>query len=102
MAYSTLPIAGVGLTTTTPISFSYTNGTTLENIPAFGPLGSQTFGSDGKRYVFAQAGAAISASTATCSINASTFVATGSAGSYTSPAVALASGDYAWFSATSV
>ena len=102
MAYSVLPIAGINLATTTPIEFAYTNGTTAESIPNFGPLGAETFGSDGKRYVFAQAGAAISASTATCSINASTFVATGSAGSYTSPAVALASGDYAWFSATSV
>ena len=63
---------------------------------------SETFGSDGKRYVFAQAGAAITASTATCSINASTFVVTASGGSYTSPAVAVASGEYAWFSATSV
>jgi len=60
------------------------------------------FGSDGKRYVLARAGAAITASTATCSINASTFVATASAGSYLSPAVAVASGDFAWFSATSV
>ena len=102
MAYSTLPIAGVNLVTTVPISFAYTNGTTAEVIPNMGPLGTQTFGSDGKRYVLAQAGAAITASTATCSINASTFVATGSAGSYTSPAVALASGDYAWFAATSV
>jgi len=102
MAYSVLPIAGVNLTTTTPVDFSLTNGTTAEVIPAFGPLGAETFGSDGRRYVFATAGAAITASTTTCSINASTFVATGSAGSYTSPAVALASGDYAWFSATSV
>ena len=102
MAYSTLPIAGINLTTVTPVDFTLVNGSTTEVIPSFGPLGAETFASDGKRYVFAQAGAAISASTATCSINASTFVATGSAGSYTSPAVALASGDYAWFSATSV
>lgn len=102
MAYTTLPIAGVSLTGTTPIEFAYVNGATAESIPNFGPLGAQTFANDGKRYVFAQAGAAITASTATCSINASTFVATGSAGSYTSPAVALASGDYAWFAATSV
>jgi hypothetical protein len=102
MAYSTLPIAGVSLDTTTPIEFAYVNGATAESIPNFGPLGAQTFGSDGKRYVFAQAGAAITASTATCSVNASTFVATASAGSYLSPAVALASGDYAWFAATSV
>ena len=31
-----------------------------------------------------------------------TFVATGSAGTYLSPAVDLASGDYAWFSKASV
>jgi hypothetical protein len=102
MAYSTLPIAGINLATTVPIEFAYTEGTTAISIPNMGPLGTQTFGSDGKRYVLAQAGAAITASTATCSVNASTFVATGSAGSYLSPAVALASGDYAWFAATSV
>lgn len=102
MAYSTLPIAGVGLTTTTPISFSYTNGTTLENIPAFGPLGSQTFGSDGKRYVFGQAAATITPSTTACTVNASTFQVTGSGGSYVSPAVSMVSGDFGWFAATSV
>ena len=102
MAYSVLPIAGINLTTTTPIDFAYTNGSTAESIPAFGPLGAETFGSDGLRYVFAQAGGAITASTTTCSINVTTFVATGSAGTYTSPAVDLASGDYAWFSKASV
>ena len=102
MAYSITPLSGINLNTTTPISFAYTNGATAESIPAFGPLGAEVFGSDGKRYVFAQAGGAITASTATCSINASTFVATGSAGSYLSPGVTLASGDYAWFSKASV
>ena len=98
MAYSVLPISGCDLNNTVPISFSYTNGSTAESIPAFGPLGAETFGSDGLRYVFAQAGGAITASTTTCSINVTTFVATGSAGTYLSPAVDLASGDYAWFS----
>ena len=98
MAYTITPLSGVNLVSTTTTNTN-SAGTA---IPTFGPLGAEVFGSDGKRYVFAQAGAAITASTATCSINASTFVATGSAGSYTSPAVALASGDYAWFSATSV
>ena len=102
MAYSVLPIAGINLATTTPVDFALTNGTTAEVIPAFGPLGAETFGSDGRRYVFATAGAAITASTATCSINASTFVATGSAGTYLAPATAMASGDYGWFSAASV
>ena len=98
MAYTITPLSGVNLVSTTTTNTN-SAGTA---IPTFGPLGAEVFGSDGKRYVFAQAGAAITASTATCSINASTFVATGSAGSYTSPAVALASGDYAWFAATSV
>jgi len=98
MAYSLLPIAGVDL-----VNLANTNpnsaGTT---IPTEGPLGLETFGSDGLRDVFAQAGAAITASTATCSINASTFVATGSAGTYLSPTTAMASGDYGWFSKASV
>ncbi len=98
MAYSVSHQAGVNLVTTVTTNTN-SAGTA---IPTMGPLGDQVFGSDGKRYVLAKAGAAITASTATCSINASTFVATGSAGSYTSPAVDLASGDYAWFAATSV
>jgi hypothetical protein len=98
MSYSITPTAGINLdyeVQTNPNSA----GT---GVPVNGPLGSQVFGSDGKRYVLARAGAAITASTATCSINASTFVVTPSAGSYASPAVALASGDYAWFAAASV
>lgn len=99
MAYSVTPISGVGLTVTVPTNLA-TDGSTL--IPIMGPLGVQVFGSDGKRYVLAKAGATISASTAVCSVDPTTFVATASGGAYTSPAVALASGDYAWFSAASV
>jgi hypothetical protein len=98
MSYNITPTSGINLdyvVETNPNSAGVA-------IPVNGPLGSQVFGSDGKRYVLAVAGAAVTASTATCSINASTFVATASAGSYLSPAVALASGDYAWFAATSV
>ncbi len=101
MPYSVLPIAGVDLNTTTPISFSYTNGTTAVSIPDFAPLGTQTFGNDGFRYVFAQAGVAIAASTATCVINASTFQVTLGAGTYVAGA-SMASGDYGWFSKASV
>jgi len=54
------------------------------------------------RYVFAKAGAAITATLTTCTVNASTFVATASGGTYTSPATAMASGDYGWFSKASV
>jgi hypothetical protein len=98
MSYNITPTSGINLddkVQTNPNSA----GT---GVPVNGPLGSQVFGSDGKRYVLGVAGAAVTASTATCSINASTFVVTASGGSYTSPAVALASGDYAWFAATSV
>ena len=98
MAYTITPLSGVNLVSTTTTN---PNSAGVE-IPTFGPLGAEVFGSDGKRYVFAKAGGAITASTATCSINASTFVVTASGGAYTSPAVAVASGEYAWFSATSV
>ena len=92
MAFTVLPIAGVDLTKVYPAG----------EVPTFGPLAAETFASDGRRYVFAKAGEAIAASTATCSINTTTFVATGSAGTYVGPTTALVSGDYAWFSATSV
>ena len=98
MAYSIAPLSGIALNTTTTTNTN-SAGTA---IPTFGPLGAEVFGSDGKRYVFAKAGASITASTAVCTVNASTFVATASGGSYTSPAVDLVSGDYAWFSAASV
>jgi len=94
MAFTVLPIAGVDLVSTQTV--------VPPNLPSFGPLGAETFGSDGKRYVFAQAGEAIAASTATCSINTTTFVATGSAGTYAGPTTAMASGDYGWFSKASV
>ena len=65
-------------------------------------LGTQVFGSDGRRYVYAQANATITASTAVCTVNATTFLATASGGSYRSPAVAMATGDRGWFSAAAV
>jgi hypothetical protein len=98
MAYSVLPIAGVDLYNTTTTNPNSAN----VNIATFGPLGAETFGSDGFRYVFAQAGVAIAASQATCIINASTFQVTlGATGTYLSGA-SMASGDYGWFSKASV
>jgi hypothetical protein len=97
MAFTTLPIAGVDLVDTQTVAEqATTNGVT------FGPLGVQTFGNDGLRYVWAKAGEAITASTATCSINTTTFVATASAGTYKAPVFTMASGDYGWFSKASV
>lgn len=98
MSYSVTPLAGINLDSTV----DYNENSAGTDIPTVGPLGLQVFGSDGLRYVLGLAGAAITASTATCSINASTFVATASGGTYLSPAVAVASGDYAWFSKASV
>lgn len=65
-------------------------------------LGTQVFGSDGRRYVYAQANATITAATAVCTVNATTFLATATGGAYRSPAVAMATGDRGWFSAASV
>lgn len=98
MAYSITPTAGIDL-----VNLTNTNTNSAGTaIPVNGPLGSEVFGSDGKIYVFAKANASIPASTAVCTINASTFLATASGGSYTSPATAMVSGDYGWFSKASV
>ena len=97
MAFSITPLAGIDLYNTTQVNPN-SAGT---SVPTFGPTGAEVFGSDGKRYVFAQAGVAIAASTATCVVNASTFVATLGVGSYMSGA-SMASGDYGWFGIASV
>jgi len=98
MAYSVTPLAGIDLE---EITTTNTNSANVA-IPTFGPLGTQVFGSDGKRYVFAKAGATIAASTTVCDINTTTFVVAATGGTYTSPTVALASGNFAWFSKASV
>jgi hypothetical protein len=98
MAYTITPLAGIDLVDTQTVA----EQALLSGLVTFGPLGAEVFASDGRRYVWAKAGAAITANTATCSINASTFVATASAGTYLAPTTAMASGDYGWFSAASV
>jgi hypothetical protein len=98
MAYSVSPVIGtsIGYTVTTN-----PNSAGVE-IPTEGPLGLQVFRSDGKLYVLGKANASIPASTAVCTVNATTFLVTASGGAYTSPAVALVSGDFAWFGKASV
>jgi hypothetical protein len=64
--------------------------------------GHEQFGDDGKLYVFAQASGAIPGATAVCGINTSTFAASATGGAYTSPAAAMATGDYGWFGKQSV
>lgn len=65
-------------------------------------LGAQIFATNGQRYVYAQAGDTISANTAVCDINTTTFVVASSGGTYKSPPVAMANGDRGWFAKASV
>lgn len=98
MAFTITPLAGIDLVDIQTVA----EQTTLSGLVTFGPLGAEVFASDGLRYVWAKAGEAITASTATCSINTTTFVATASAGTYKAPVTTMASGDYGWFSKASV
>ena len=97
---STTGIVGAGLNVAYLAANLPTNSAGTA-IPPF-KIGTVTFGDDGLEYVFAKANATITASTAVCTVNASTFLVTASGGSYTSPATALASGDFAWFAKASV
>ncbi len=95
--FSVTPILGVDL-----------NGITLDADVGSGgsedapQLGTQVFATNGKRYVYGEANASISASTAVCTVNATTFLVTASGGAYTSPATNMVAGDRGWFSAASV
>jgi hypothetical protein len=97
MAYTVSPAAGVDLTNTI-LATDITSG--ARTVPHL--LGTEIFSSDGKIYVFGKANASISASTTACTVSASTFLVTASGGSYTSPATAMVTGDYGWFSKASV
>ena len=88
MAFSTLPLSGIALSQ-------------VDTAPGF-TLGTQTFGSDGKLYVYAVAGANISANDSDCAVDATTFVVAASGGAYKAPSNAVASGSYAWFGKASV
>jgi hypothetical protein len=98
MAYSTLPIAGIDLEVTQTAAEIVINGEPAN----FGPLGTQTFASDGKRYVWAVAAATIAPSTTVCNIDTTAFTVAATGGAYISPAVSMVSGDYGWFSKASV
>lgn len=96
--FTVTPLLGVDVNSTT-LAADVGPSSGAEDAPQ---LGTQVFGSNGKRYVYAQANASISASTAVCDINVTTFLVAASGGGYTSPAVAMASGDRGWFSKASV
>jgi len=95
--FTVLPILGVDLNTITLAADVGPAGS--EDAPQ---LGVVVHGSDGRRYVYAQAGATIAAATAVCAINTTTFVASATGGSYRSPAVAMATGDRGFFSVANV
>jgi hypothetical protein len=98
MAYSTLPIAGIDLT-----SIQSAAQIALQGEPAnFGPLGTETFASDGLRYVWAKAAATIAPSTTVCNIDTTAFTVAATGGAYISPAVSMVAGDYGWFGKASV
>jgi hypothetical protein len=96
--FTVTPVAGCDLATIT-LAADVTGNTGAEDAPQ---LGTQVFGSNGRIFVYAQANATISASTSVCTVNATTFLVTASGGAYTSPAVAMASGDRGWFSRAGV
>jgi len=98
MAYSTLPIAGIDLEVTQTAAEIVINGEPAN----FGPLGTQTFASDGLRYVWAVAAATIAPSTTVCAIDTTAFTVAATGGAYISPAVSMVSGDYGWFGKASV
>lgn len=92
MAFSVTPTSGINFDAVYPTTADAT----------IGPLGLEVFGSDGKIYVLAKAGANIAASTAVCAIDPATFVAAATGGAYASPATALVTGNVAWFGKASV
>jgi len=96
MAYSVTPLVGIDLVNTVT-AVQITAGYPINQL-----LGVQVWGSDGLLYVFGKANATITASTTACTVNATTFLVTASGGSYTSPATAMVTGDYGWFSKASV
>jgi hypothetical protein len=96
MAYSVTPLVGIDLVNTVT-AVQITAGYPINQL-----LGVQVWGSDGLLYVFGKANASITATTTACTVNASTFLVTASGGSYTSPATAMVTGDYGWFSKASV
>lgn len=96
--YSVTPLLGVDLTSIT-LAADVGPASGAEDAPQ---LGTQVFGSNGRIYVYAQANATITASTTVCNINTTTFLVAASGGAYTSPAVAMATGDRGWWSKAGV
>lgn len=97
MAFCVTPNIGFDLTNTI-LATDIASG--ARQVPV--NLGEVVNGSDGKIYVFAKANGSITASTAVCTVNAATFLATNSGGAYTSPATNMVINDSGWFSKVGV
>jgi hypothetical protein len=94
--FTVTPVLGVDLNTLS-LAVNIANGS--EDAPQ---LGAQVFGTDGRRYMYGQAGATISANLTTCLPSVTTFIVAATGGSYRSPPVAMAVGDRGYFSVASV
>jgi hypothetical protein len=88
---------GIDLNSTT-LATDITSGAARPSVA----IGTIVLATNGRTFVYAIAGGAIPASTAVCTVNNTTFTATASGGAYLSPAVAMATGDYGWFSKANV
>ena len=98
MAYAVTGLIGANLgRVITPAELTGDQKITLDNA-----LGQQTWGNDGRLYVFVVAGGAIAAAQTDVSVSATTFAATDGSGSYTGPTAGCAEGDYFWASKASV
>ena len=67
-----------------------------------GPLGLETFASDGRLYVFGEAYSAALTAGSTVTVNTAFIISPSSAGSYTVGTADLVAGDFAWVSKASV
>ena len=99
MAFSIENRLGLDLVNTFPATI-FGTGANLVRSPH--RIGDVAEASDGRLYVFAQAGGAIPAATAVCTVNPTTFQATATGGAYLSPVAAMALNDFGWFSKSNV
>jgi len=98
MAYAVTPTLGIDLAAVYTAADIAANDVEVPH-----KLGQQAWGDDGRLYVFVVTGSGgIAAAQTDVTVNATTFVATDGAGSYTGPAAAVVEGDYFWASKASV
>lgn len=65
-------------------------------------IGTLVNATNGRTFVYAQAGGAIGSAVTVATVNPATFAATATGGAYTSPTTAMSTGDFGWFSKANV